>query len=1058
MSQIFKSETGDGNRVFTYSREELSGIVDHINSKLKNDADVRHIVPINPENEDIFLAVSDGILLCKFINAIVPESIPPKMIAIKVPMRPMDQAHNILSALKASLKLGVKLDMGATGATDFFSSNGEVTSNQKAKILGLLWQLVKVDLWRRVQDVEKPTDDEDADQPEEILLRWVNAQLQAAEYDRQISDFSNDIKDSLVYTVLLHQLAPETCTLEAMTIGDVGRRAQLVLDNAARIDCRKFINARNIVQGDARLNSAFVANLFTTFNKPKQPEPEPEPQPEPDLVPSGQAAIEAEIRRVNAELQAIELEAEKEELEKETVHLLQVREQQLQKQLDDERARTDALMLTRDDEIRRLRQQLVSMQDDQQAFAHVSIDDIKRKLDREVEERAQLVARMRAREDEIDQLRTDLQEQQQDRVKAERRFDAADKSLSKAQEKHKTELDRLRKMLLESKRNEDRAEQELVVETAKRDEQVETVHQLSRVVVKLGYELNEHQSDKSRLESVRRKMESERRRLEQSIEQEKSKKKDETRIALKAATRLTRLQERNADILMQKNDLTISTTVVIQQAEQLKDQLITEQEVRTAVLVEHVQRSRRVDALEAELEQVEQQRRDEVQGAERRHKAQLERQRAELERDKRLKRRPAQALQDESERLAEQLSDTRLEQESLALQAEAADERARELTKQLADKVAAKTETLEDIAAKERELRELRVRQQELSLNQRRDTEQEKKARLQLKKLKADEQLTQLDRDQQQKELEELELSVELLRQRREQEAADLKAEQRQVDELAERCKAAELELSSCSDEAQRTRLQATLDRQREQADRQRSAVQRRLERDSAERADIERQLAARTEELETLRRERVRATEQRARKETEARELERENARALEKLSDAERAKQKLDSMLERAARDYSGSSGGSGTRPNRSASASTSSAHRHRSSADEADSGTRTPDTPRSRDRHAHDAALNTPLANGALLSVSARAETTSVGLMVESSSVTVSTPRRTPTGMSMAEWDSKLEDILAAAGTTEKRLKKDKKDKKDKKEKGEKKEKKSRKERIEVGPSVG
>jgi len=44
--------------------------------------------------------------------------------------------------------------------------------------------------------------------PEQILIRWVNYQLRESGCDRRISNFSADIKDSVVYIHLINQIAP----------------------------------------------------------------------------------------------------------------------------------------------------------------------------------------------------------------------------------------------------------------------------------------------------------------------------------------------------------------------------------------------------------------------------------------------------------------------------------------------------------------------------------------------------------------------------------------------------------------------------------------------------------------------------------------------------------------------------------------------------------------------------------------------------------------------------------------------------------------------------------
>jgi len=46
---------------------------------------------------------------------------------------------------------------------------------------------------------------------------------------------------------------------------DPSKLAELVLANAAKMKCRKFVRAKDIVKGNTKLNLAFVCNLFNNF-------------------------------------------------------------------------------------------------------------------------------------------------------------------------------------------------------------------------------------------------------------------------------------------------------------------------------------------------------------------------------------------------------------------------------------------------------------------------------------------------------------------------------------------------------------------------------------------------------------------------------------------------------------------------------------------------------------------------------------------------------------------------------------------------------------------------
>lgn len=79
-----------------------------------------------------------------------------------------------------------------------------------------------------------------------------------------MANFSTDVKDGENYTVLLNQLAPELCSRDPLYTGDLLQRAEQVLTNAEKLDCRKFLTPASLVAGNPKLNLAFVANLFNT--------------------------------------------------------------------------------------------------------------------------------------------------------------------------------------------------------------------------------------------------------------------------------------------------------------------------------------------------------------------------------------------------------------------------------------------------------------------------------------------------------------------------------------------------------------------------------------------------------------------------------------------------------------------------------------------------------------------------------------------------------------------------------------------------------------------------
>ena len=98
--------------------------------------------------------------------------------------------------------------------------------------------------------------------PEQLILRWINWHLSNAGATRRVTNFTHDVKDSEVYVRLLHQLSPAECSLDILEERDELRRAERLLEAAERVDCRKFVQAADIVSGNYKLNLGFVANLF----------------------------------------------------------------------------------------------------------------------------------------------------------------------------------------------------------------------------------------------------------------------------------------------------------------------------------------------------------------------------------------------------------------------------------------------------------------------------------------------------------------------------------------------------------------------------------------------------------------------------------------------------------------------------------------------------------------------------------------------------------------------------------------------------------------------------
>uniref|UniRef100_A0A673J512 Plastin-1-like n=1 Tax=Sinocyclocheilus rhinocerous TaxID=307959 RepID=A0A673J512_9TELE len=255
----------------SYSDEEKVAFVNWINKTLADDPDCKHLIPMDPETDSLFKSVKDGILLCKMINLSQSDTIDERVINTKK-CTSFTMTENLVLALNSA---------SAIGCTVVNIDAQDMKAGTPHLVLGLLWQIIKIGLFffiimvlsNGVLIASEELDHLMSMSPEDILLRWVNYHLKAAGWE-PIRNFSDDIKDSRAYFHLLNQISPKGDGDDEMRIDidmsgfnerDDERRAELMLKQADRLDCRQFVTPNDVVAGNHKLNMAFVANLFNMY-------------------------------------------------------------------------------------------------------------------------------------------------------------------------------------------------------------------------------------------------------------------------------------------------------------------------------------------------------------------------------------------------------------------------------------------------------------------------------------------------------------------------------------------------------------------------------------------------------------------------------------------------------------------------------------------------------------------------------------------------------------------------------------------------------------------------
>ncbi|KAK6788306.1 hypothetical protein RDI58_016831 [Solanum bulbocastanum] len=265
-SAFVKSATS--TLLHTISESEKASYVAHINSYLADDEFLKKYLPIDPLTNDLFEVSKDGVLICKLINVAVPGTIDERAINMKRMLNPWERNENHTLCLNSAKAIGCTLVN--IGTQDFIEGRRHL-------VLGVISQIIKIQLLadlnlkKTPQLLELVDDNKDAEElmslpPEKILLRWMNFQLKKAKYEKIVTNFSSDIKDAEAYAHLLNVLAPEYINPTILTVKDHLERAKFVLEHAGRMGCKRYLTAKDIVEGSPNLNLAFVAHIFQHRN------------------------------------------------------------------------------------------------------------------------------------------------------------------------------------------------------------------------------------------------------------------------------------------------------------------------------------------------------------------------------------------------------------------------------------------------------------------------------------------------------------------------------------------------------------------------------------------------------------------------------------------------------------------------------------------------------------------------------------------------------------------------------------------------------------------------
>lgn len=227
----------------------------------KDDPDLADRLPIDPESDDLFHAMSDGLILIKLLNEVEEGRVDMRTVNKGSSLSIFKIRENLQQALTACAGM---IKLVGIGADSFLDKVPHC-------ILGVCYQTCRLIQTKTVSLKDVPEimrlakeGEELADlnklPAEQILVRWMNFHLRAAG-QKEITNLGKDIADSKACLYVLHQL-DSNCSLAALEEADDVKRAEHMILESQKIGVADVIGPRDLVKGNAKVNTIFVAEMF----------------------------------------------------------------------------------------------------------------------------------------------------------------------------------------------------------------------------------------------------------------------------------------------------------------------------------------------------------------------------------------------------------------------------------------------------------------------------------------------------------------------------------------------------------------------------------------------------------------------------------------------------------------------------------------------------------------------------------------------------------------------------------------------------------------------------
>ena len=249
-----------------YFDTEKNRYAQMINKILADDPDCGSRIPIDPETDDLYDKIQDGVIIAKLVNKCEPDIVNMEEIKKNEDMNIYDKYDNLTKGIEGAKKVGVDSE---TVADDVLDKDIQRDNDLLGDILARV--NVPKNVIKEDPEAEKlckegeTVDDVSNLNVNDFLIRWFNSHLQNASYPNELTNFSDDLKDSEKYTILLNDLSPEQCDKSALDNENLEERAQKVIDDGKKYGAETVITPNDITSGNHPLNRLFTGDLYKAY-------------------------------------------------------------------------------------------------------------------------------------------------------------------------------------------------------------------------------------------------------------------------------------------------------------------------------------------------------------------------------------------------------------------------------------------------------------------------------------------------------------------------------------------------------------------------------------------------------------------------------------------------------------------------------------------------------------------------------------------------------------------------------------------------------------------------